>query len=209
MLEEIPDREPLQVAIVTGGQGDVKWFKWELERAGQNLEEWDFTDVSKDSRKDPKAYVGHMEDRTHDQTVMTVTAQDNFSEVVCRIIEKCKMGRTKQWLNCYSGWRRASVIGATTESNLSSLAYTTDATTIIPQRIFQAQGLAFHKRTSNNAYREKFGNIVEWRDNPWGEVAGPQCEKELFGYRACSGSAKAHEHWQELNFKIDALSFRI
>ena len=148
------------VTIVTGGAEDWKAFQKHMDR--QELSQWEHIDLRKLLPHDPSTSVGHKQDFQVDTTVQAVMASEQFGDVVNDLLDLIISGSYKLFLNCASGWHRASVVGKCLESQANSILGDNG------ERLINAQAFGLHTfGESWKGWMMQLKNIKEWKDSPW------------------------------------------
>ena len=176
------------ITIVSGPAKDKEWILTEISKK-VGVMQWHEVDLRTILKKDHSATIGHKEDYRVERTQQVVIGQEGFPELVNDCV---KFADTVEhvWLNCNTGWHRASVTGKVLESQLNSLV------DIDAERMYNTMHIMFHECTSSKMWHEKIGDVVAWLTAPWMiETEYNGTRRSLFGYAASMRKANSAHNW--------------
>ena len=98
------------------------------------------------------------------------------------------------WMNCRTGYHRASVAGKVLESQLNSLV---DGQGV---RLYNTQLFMFHEVQGRKQFYNLIGDVSSWMMEPWPiEADYDGTKKSLFGYEAAMKKMGAARSWNKMN----------
>ena len=184
------------ITIVSGPAKDKEWILSEIAKKVGEIE-WHQVDLREFLKKDHSTTIGHREDYRFERTQQVVIGQEGFPDLIVECVQEADTVE-HVWLNCNTGWHRASVTGKVLESQLNSLV-DKDA-----DRKYNTMHIMFHECTSSKMWHEKIDDVVTWLTSPWPiETEYNGSRRSLFGYTASMRKGAAAHNW---NVMFEAIS---
>ena len=181
------------ITIVTGGVEQYKWFMEAIKSKFPN-QEWHDIDLRAILKKDPATTIGHKEDWEWARTQQVVIAQTEFANVIVEAVTIVDGIADLVWMNCNTGYHRASVAGKVLESQLNSLV---DGQGV---RLYNTQLFMFHEVQGRKQFYNLIGDVSSWIMEPWPiEADYDGTKKSLFGYAAAIKKQGSARSWNRMN----------
>ena len=185
------------ITIITGSAECKPWFLNHIKVKFPDVNFVEF-DLRGRLKKDPATSVGWKEDWQYDRTQTCVIGQEGFTETIGELVDTCE-NEANLWINCHTGYHRASVTGKVLESQLNSLVDDDG------NRLYNAILFMTHACDGRKVYAEKFQDITDWISGPWDiESEFNGLKDSMFGYRTSMSKAAAARNWNSMYEAISA-----